>query len=119
MSPELLINLKEVNLQELGLKLLEQCPKNSTNMFSEGFYYFVCELFDSLDSSLLHFKIEEEIAILPLEIYLEEPLEYLPERTIHLNNTDKKEFLLGVDQAIEVCSNALYSSCLNYISKCA
>lgn len=108
MVPRIEIKLDEVDFHQLALDLLEKCPFHASKSFSEGFHYFICEFFNDLDTMLIYLQIEKGVASLPLETFLTFPLDNLSQEMSSLNFIEAKEFMLGVDRAIELSTEAIY-----------
>lgn len=98
---ELKIDLQEIDFHFIGAEVLGLCPQNKGANFIDGFLFYTQEFFDTLSTLAPFFEIGHEYIDLPLDFFIQEPLDYLEEETKNLSNLQKKEFLEGFNLGME------------------
>lgn len=114
MDQDILININKVSFHQLASEILLLCPRELNEEFAEGFCFFINQFFAIAEDMTMYFQIDDGISIFPLQIFLEDPIDHLPDLYKNFDHTQKKYFLLGIDLAVEQACHAIFSASMNY-----
>lgn len=117
---DLKIKLDEIDFQFIGAEVLNLCPQNKGLHFTDGYLFYVQEFFDSLSLLAPFFQIRDKYSDLPLDFFINEPLDNLEKETNNLSNAQKREFLegfnLGMDNSCKAIQLALSSALVKSVA---
>ena len=103
----MILRKKEINLQFLGVQVLDLCPDDETIEFVDGYLHFVSAFFEELHYSSEAFHRLDDGYDVDLDLTLEMTLENLDLIITKLRNDQKEAFWLGVLKASEYSQRTL------------
>jgi len=103
----MILRKKEINLQFLGVQVLDLCPDYETNEFVDGYLHFVNVFFEELHYCSEAFHRLDDGYDVDLQLTMEMTLENLDLATAKLRNDQKEAFWLGVLSASEYSQRTL------------
>lgn len=107
MSDKIKIKVDEHDFQFIGAEVLSSCPANKNKEFVDGFLFYTQELFETLEMMTPVLQIDDGYSLIPLDLFISDPLNYLDELTQNLSSFQKKAFLEGFELGMEKSCQAI------------
>lgn len=100
MKDTIRVKLSEVNFENLWGKVLSLCPAKASHAFAKDYRFYAEILFNDLNINSSLFQIDIDTAELPIDIFLETPLDYIQNEISSYSTKEKMAFLEGVYLAV-------------------